>query len=63
MNFSLTPQQLQTFRTWSAKFTGEKVGAIGGAFTFSFTHTSVGIIIKVTHFKGETLDLTDYDTF
>lgn len=41
-------------------------GAIGGATTYSFTPTSLGVIIKVsfqgTHHKGD-LDLTEYELF
>lgn len=36
-------------------------GAIGGAHTFSFTHTSLGTICKVKDaFTNKELDLTDY---
>lgn len=36
-------------------------GAIGGAHTFSFTHTSLGTICKVKDaFTDKELDLTDY---
>lgn len=37
-------------------------GAIGGALTYSFTPTSLGIVTKVTNnFNKETIDLTNYD--
>lgn len=37
------------------------VGAIGGAYTYSFTPTSLSTVIKVTNgLTGETIDLTDY---
>jgi hypothetical protein len=36
-------------------------GAIGGSLTYSFTHTSIGLVVKVHHaLTGETLDVTDY---
>lgn len=42
------------------------LGAIGGALTYEFTPTGLGIITKVTFCKGlpgheATVDLTDYD--
>lgn len=37
-------------------------GAIGGATTYSFTPTSLGIVFQVTHL-GETLDLSDYKSW
>lgn len=39
-------------------------GAIGGQFTFSFTHTSLGDVTKVKDaVTGEELDLSDYDSW
>lgn len=39
-------------------------GAIGGGVTFSFTPTGLGDICNVTHaLTGETLHLTDYDSW
>lgn len=35
-------------------------GAIGGRLTFSFTPTSVGLIIRVECACGEKIDCTDY---
>lgn len=36
-------------------------GAIGGQFTFSFTPTSIGVIVVVKDaLTGEKIDLTDY---
>lgn len=43
---------------------GAYTGAIGGRFTFSFTPTSLGEVIKVTDsITNETLDLSDYDSW
>lgn len=40
------------------------VGAAGGQFTFSFTHTSLGDVAKVKDaVTGEELDLSDYDSW
>lgn len=37
-------------------------GAIGGQFSYIFTPTSIGCVIKVlNHFTGEECDVTDYE--
>jgi len=37
-------------------------GASGGAYTYSFTPTSLGCVVKVTNgATNDTIDLTDYD--
>lgn len=37
-------------------------GAIGGAITYSFTPTGLGVVIKIQHgVTDEELDLTDHD--
>lgn len=41
---------------------GPYYGAIGGAYTFIITPTSLGTVVKIEHaVTKETLDLTDYD--
>ena len=38
------------------------VGAIGGLYTYSFTPTGIGLVIKVTNnLTQDILDLSDYD--
>ena len=61
MHFVLTDDQMRRFREWAARFEGIYSGCIGGAFTFSFTVTSIGTAVKVRHFQGAELDLSDYD--
>lgn len=38
-------------------------GAIGGAYTWSFTGTSLGQVVTVTCSCGEELDVSDYDSW
>ena len=39
-------------------------GAVGGGLTYTFTPTSIGVIIIVKeHFTQEQIDLTEYDLF
>lgn len=37
--------------------------AIGGRETFSFTPTSVGVVVKISCACGEEKDLSDYDSW
>jgi len=36
-------------------------GAIGGAYTWCYTSTSIGTVIRVECSCGESLDVSDYD--
>lgn len=38
-------------------------GAIGGELIYSFTPTSIGVVVKVRHASGEELDVTDYENW
>ena len=39
-------------------------GAIGGGLTYSFTPTSLGVVVEVTEaFTKKTINLTDYDSW
>lgn len=39
-------------------------GTCGGAYTFSFTNTGIGLVIKVRNgLNGQELDLSDYETW
>jgi len=63
MMFNLTDDQAKQVGGWG-KDHGcplKDQGAIGGALTYSFTPTSIGIVEKVSCACGKDLDLTDYD--
>jgi len=73
LRFSLTEQQEKEIRKWREEHDcslrtddrGVKgeiyVGAIGGAITYQFTPTGLGICEGVKCACNQTLDLTDYD--
>lgn len=65
--YELTEKQYKKYRRWrnaKKKKDGELyVGAIGGAYTFCFTPTGVGIVISVKAADGDVLNLTDFDTW
>jgi hypothetical protein len=72
--FSLTNEQIEKLSVWAAEQVSKDTekaaqsgristyGACGGAFTYSFTPTSLGLIVKVTNnLSGDELDLTEWD--
>lgn len=66
MNFRLTDDEYERASAWidAHRTDGRPTGASGGRFTYTFTPTTLGMILcvvdNVTH---ETLDLTDYSEF
>lgn len=69
--FSLDEKQIEKLEKWNqeqeakaAEKQGKKepyYGAIGGALTYMFTPTSLGLVAKVEHgYTKETIDLTNY---
>ena len=70
--FSLTTEQEQQVSEWIKEqdrfleLQGKDTygGACGGRFTYSFTPTSIGVIVKVSDGRsGATIDVTDYKSF
>ena len=58
-NFSLDEEQTKKFLEWRKTLPKRDSGAIGGAYTFSFTPTGLGTIVEVSYFKNHKIDLTD----
>ncbi len=49
---------------WSRKHKQVYTGAIGGRYTYSFTPTGLGTIVKIHDpITDETLDVTDYESW
>lgn len=63
MLFQLTNKQLEKIAEWRKSLEKEPKTAIGGAMTYSFTPTSIGVIVKVIYFDGSELDITEYEYF
>lgn len=79
MDFQITPEQWTKFHSWQVEqdkkvietqkerhlFPDEPYyGAIGGGYTFSFTPTSIGLIIQISNnVTKEMLDVTDYENW
>lgn len=62
--FELDKDQSKKISKWIKHFDKVYEGAIGGRFTYMFTPTSLGIVIKVQDgVTRDILDVTDYDTW
>ena len=61
-DFNLSPEDIVKFSDWRGTLPKAETGACGGRYTFSFTPTSIGTVVKIEDgISGEVLDLTDYD--
>jgi len=62
MEFVLTKEEQEKANAFHKKCRKKYAGAIGGAFTYSFTPTSMGVIASVEcGFCKEKLVLTDFN--
>lgn len=60
--FDLTTKQKEKLKTWQDSLPGGPTGAIGGRFTFCFTPTSLGLVVKVQDgISKQEIDLSDYE--
>lgn len=59
--FSLNEEQKLKFLEWVKTLPAEPPTAIGGAFTYMFTPTGLGVIVKVRYYNGSEVDLTSYE--
>jgi len=63
MTFQLTSEQTEKYNKWRKKLKKINFGAIGGGYTFCFTPTGLGDIVKVKRDDGYELDLTDINNW
>ncbi len=61
--FCLSQAQKLKFKEWAKENRLAYAGAVGGEYTFCFTPTSIGTVIKVKHATGAELDLSDYENW
>lgn len=61
--FWVDPDQLKKLSEFESnhKCSMRYYGAIGGALTYSFTPTTLGVVIKVKCACGKEIDVTDYE--
>ena len=64
MKFELSSEELKKIDDWVKKLPKSEVGAIGGRLEYSFTPTSLGVVVKVKDCITKTeLDLTEYESW
>lgn len=63
--FGLSEEQQTKLTEWTlTKDMEAYTGAIGGRFTYSFTPTNLGTVVKVKdELDGTKIDLSDYDSW
>jgi len=65
--FELTEEQRNRLTEWQNTLEKQYTGAIGGAYTYLFTPTALGLIIQVYYLKAtkkeQRIDLTDYSSW
>lgn len=60
MTFELSEKQLKKLNKWKKSKDGDMyVGAIGGAYDFTFTPTNIGTVVIVKCADNTELDLTE----
>jgi hypothetical protein len=59
--FNFTEDEERRIRVWKSTLPEIEEGAIGGAYTYKFTPTSLGVVKIVERSSGEKLDLTRYE--
>ena len=62
ISYSLEDADLNKLIAWKKAHdcTITEVGAIGGQYTYCFTDTSLGVVIKIQCACGAETDITDY---
>ncbi len=64
LEFKLSQEQFDKYVKWREEKVEEVyVGAVGGAYSFVFTLTGIGDIVKVKCADGTELDLTEWEYF
>lgn len=65
MIFSLGDQDISRVNEWKAAHDCglSYQGAIGGKYTYCFSPTNLGIVVKVRCACGSEIDVTDYDSW
>ena len=61
LSFTLEETQLEQLREWKANLPKPPSSAIGGAFTYSFTPTQLGMVVKVQYYDGQEIDISNYE--
>lgn len=63
MKFELSKSQIDRISEWVKILKKEPNSAIGGALTYQFTPTGLGLVVKAIWFDGSELDITEYENW
>lgn len=65
LRFELDASDLKRLEAWmKKKDTSTYFGANGGRFSYHFTPTTLGLVLRVTdNLDGSEIDLTDYESW
>lgn len=64
--FRIPNDKLEQVEKWMKEISSkyENIGSNGGLFTYSFTPTNLGIVIKIQeNVNNQFLDITDYESW
>lgn len=61
--FELSEEQEKKYDEWRKSLPKADYGTIGGGYTFCFTPTGLGDIVKVKRDDGHELDLTESENW
>lgn len=63
--FNLSKDEYRKLNEWmKTKDMSKYTGAIGGRFTYQFTPTTLGTVVKVIdNLENDEIDLTDYNSW
>ncbi len=59
--FSVDKMQIRKLSEFGHKHLECHKGGVGGALTYSFTPTSLGVIVKLNCVCGDKIDVTEYE--
>lgn len=59
--FEIEEEQEEKLNEWMKSLPKAKNSTIGGAYTYEFTPTGIGLSLIVRRVDGHEIDLTEYD--
>jgi archaellum component FlaG (FlaF/FlaG flagellin family) len=66
--YEISEKEMEKFNNWRKKKIADNggefyAGTVGGAWSFIFTPTGIGVIVEGRCMDGETINLTDFDNW
>jgi hypothetical protein len=61
-SFTISHKQMKKLVAWQKQFAFVPLGTIGGSYTYSFTPTTLGVVVRVkNNANGKELDISEYE--